>query len=164
MNKRLERLPTDSVVGGVASGLADYFKIDRTLVRVLFVAGIFLPHVPALLIYLILWAVLPARMLLTSPSTSFSTMHPTSNHNDENTGSIAFGGLLILIGIYYFLREWFDFYVDFGKIWPVALILFGVWLLVRGRYRTRSADRSDAPSSFAGSDDPAAPRNPQQPL
>ena len=61
MNKRLERIADQAQIGGVCAGLADYFGIDRTLVRVLFVIGIFLPHFPAVIIYVILWIALPER-------------------------------------------------------------------------------------------------------
>lgn len=32
--RRLERNPDDKVIAGVASGVADFFGIDRTVVRV----------------------------------------------------------------------------------------------------------------------------------
>lgn len=46
------------VVAGVAAGLADRFGISRTLMRVIFVASMLLPG-PQILIYLILWVVMP---------------------------------------------------------------------------------------------------------
>ena len=53
---------TDSkVIGGVASGLADYFQIDVTILRVLFVLGIFIPApFPIVILYIIFWMVMPA--------------------------------------------------------------------------------------------------------
>ena len=58
--KRLLRNTSDHWIGGVCSGLADYFGIDATLVRILFVASILLPG-PQLLLYLVLWLVIPQR-------------------------------------------------------------------------------------------------------
>lgn len=58
--KRLLRNTSDRWIGGVCSGLADYFGIDATLVRTLFVASILLPG-PQLLLYLVLWLVIPQR-------------------------------------------------------------------------------------------------------
>ncbi|MGN0100261.1 PspC domain-containing protein [Dietzia sp. CH92] len=55
--KRLTR-SEDRWIGGVAGGLADYFGLDPALVRVLFVASMLLPG-PQLLIYVILWFVMP---------------------------------------------------------------------------------------------------------
>ena len=48
----------DRWIGGVAGGLADYFGLDPTLVRVLFIASCLLPG-PQLLLYVILWFVMP---------------------------------------------------------------------------------------------------------
>lgn len=50
------------MLGGVAAGFADYFDLDVTLVRVLFVLAIFIPvSFPVVLAYLVLWIVMPAR-------------------------------------------------------------------------------------------------------
>lgn len=56
--KRLTRSTTDRMVAGVAGGLAEYFNIDPTLVRVLFVL-LALAGGPGLLIYIVLWIVMP---------------------------------------------------------------------------------------------------------
>ncbi len=58
--KRLLTLGADKKVGGVCSGFANYFDMDPSAVRLLFVlivlaTGIF----PALIFYLIAWAVMP---------------------------------------------------------------------------------------------------------
>lgn len=55
--KRLVR-SQDRWIGGVAGGVADYFGIDPMVVRALFVASLLLPG-PQVLIYLILWLVMP---------------------------------------------------------------------------------------------------------
>jgi phage shock protein PspC (stress-responsive transcriptional regulator) len=45
-------------IAGVCSGIARYFHIDVTLVRVLFIAGLLL-HGITLLAYVILWVAMP---------------------------------------------------------------------------------------------------------
>lgn len=55
--KRLTR-SEDRWLGGVAGGVADYFGLDSTLVRVLFIASCLLPG-PQVLLYVILWFVMP---------------------------------------------------------------------------------------------------------
>lgn len=60
---KLYRITNQSVIGGVAAGMAHYFGIDRALVRILFVlAFFFTAGVPTVTIYIILWAVLPAAI------------------------------------------------------------------------------------------------------
>lgn len=58
--RRLMRNTSDRWIAGVCSGLADYFGVDATLVRILFVASILLPG-PQVLLYLVLWLVIPRR-------------------------------------------------------------------------------------------------------
>lgn len=56
--KRLQRSRRDKKVAGVAGGLADYFGIDATILRVLFVILAFTGG-PGLILYLALWLILP---------------------------------------------------------------------------------------------------------
>ncbi|MCF0042390.1 PspC domain-containing protein [Dyadobacter fanqingshengii] len=59
-NNRLFRNTNSKVLGGVASGIADYLDIDVTIVRVLFVLGVFIPVTfPIILFYIVLWIVMP---------------------------------------------------------------------------------------------------------
>jgi phage shock protein C len=58
--KRLYRNNRDAMLGGVCGGLAEYFNLDPTIVRLLFVLLAFVTaFVPVFLIYLILWVVVP---------------------------------------------------------------------------------------------------------
>lgn len=59
-NKRLYRSSRDVMLGGVAAGLAEYFNVDPTIVRLLFVLLAFVTAgIPVIPIYLILWLVMP---------------------------------------------------------------------------------------------------------
>ena len=56
--KRLMRSSTDKKIAGVCGGLAEYFDLDPTLVRVLWLLLLFFAGT-GLLAYVILWIVLP---------------------------------------------------------------------------------------------------------
>ncbi len=56
--KNLVRPREGRMIAGVAAGLADRFGMSRTTMRVIFVASMLLPG-PQILIYLILWIVIP---------------------------------------------------------------------------------------------------------
>jgi phage shock protein PspC (stress-responsive transcriptional regulator) len=56
--KRLVRSSTDKKIGGVCAGLADYFDLDPTIVRVVWLLAIFLGGT-GFLLYIVLWIVLP---------------------------------------------------------------------------------------------------------
>jgi phage shock protein C len=56
--KRLMRSSRDKKVGGVCAGLADYFDLDPTLVRIVWLLAVFCAGT-GLLLYIILWIALP---------------------------------------------------------------------------------------------------------
>jgi phage shock protein C len=56
--KRLVRSTTDKKIAGVAAGLADYFDLDPTIVRVVWLLAILFAGT-GLIAYLILWIALP---------------------------------------------------------------------------------------------------------
>lgn len=56
--KRLVRSTNDRKVAGVCAGIADYFDIDPTLVRVLWLLATLVPG-PNILAYIILWIAVP---------------------------------------------------------------------------------------------------------
>ena len=58
MEKRFARSSRDKKIAGICGGLAHYFDIDATLVRVVFVL-LTLFSGGGLLLYIILWLVMP---------------------------------------------------------------------------------------------------------
>ena len=56
--KRLYRSRTDVMIGGVCSGIAKYFEVDPTAVRLAFVLLLFAGG-GGLWIYLVLWIIMP---------------------------------------------------------------------------------------------------------
>lgn len=58
MTKRLYRSRTDRKLAGVCAGLADYFGVDPTIVRILFVL-LALAGGPGLIFYIILALIIP---------------------------------------------------------------------------------------------------------
>jgi phage shock protein C len=56
-NKKLER-KRNGDIAGVCSGLADYFNIDETLVKIIFFVLLFTPF-PIFWTYIILWILTP---------------------------------------------------------------------------------------------------------
>jgi phage shock protein PspC (stress-responsive transcriptional regulator) len=59
----MSRNSNDKIIGGVCSGIAHYLKIDPTVVRVLFALISFGGFGAGILIYIVLWIVLPEREL-----------------------------------------------------------------------------------------------------
>ncbi len=57
--RRLVRSTTDRKIAGVAGGIAEYFGLDATLVRVIWLLVIILPVGMGVIPYIILWIALP---------------------------------------------------------------------------------------------------------
>ncbi|HOU76340.1 MAG TPA: PspC domain-containing protein [Candidatus Dojkabacteria bacterium] len=57
-SKRLYRSETDQILGGVASGIADYLNIDPTIVRFLWVLVALLGGT-GVFVYIVLWIIIP---------------------------------------------------------------------------------------------------------
>ncbi len=60
MEKRLYRSRTNLMLGGVCGGLAEYFSVDVTLIRLLFVLFAVVTGV-GVLAYFVLWLVVPTE-------------------------------------------------------------------------------------------------------
>jgi phage shock protein C len=60
--KRLQRSATDKLLLGVCGGLADYFEVDPTLVRVIFALSILLAG-GGVLLYIVLALIMPSEQM-----------------------------------------------------------------------------------------------------
>jgi phage shock protein C len=61
-SRTLRRSRTNRMIAGVMGGIAEYFGLDATLVRVIFVvASVLSAAFPGTIVYLILWLVIPEQ-------------------------------------------------------------------------------------------------------
>lgn len=153
-SKKLYRSRVDKMIGGVAGGLADYFNVDPTIVRVLFVVSIFIGG-GGVLAYIILWIVIPEEPFITpftktdtgeeqggttnSESTKSDQNTNTSNINFEGTiesardnRRILGGSILIVLGGLFLLDNIYPRF-DAGDYWPVVLIAIGVGIILKSQ-------------------------------
>ena len=155
MTKKLYRSTTDKMLGGVAGGLADYFDIDSTLIRVLFIVIVFLGG-GGIVAYIILWIVVPQKPyeipkgpFNQSPSDSGVNSEKGSTESNSDTFSLANGTvtgsmtqtngkqlwialILIVIGGLLLLDNVLPG-IGFNHYWPVILIAIGVGLLIKSK-------------------------------
>lgn len=143
--RKLYRSQTDSVIAGVCGGLAEYFDIDPVLVRVIFVL-LLLFGGGGLLVYVILWIVTPKKPLIFDHSgfTSYKKENSDASPQAEDVegqndtmqearvykyrGSMIGGMILLTLGVLFLVDELVP-YLDFGKLWPVILIVIGIILI-----------------------------------
>jgi phage shock protein C len=141
MEKKLHRIPGESVIGGVAAGMADYFNIDKSLVRVIWVASLLLPLPPTfgwtILIYIILWAVLPEGGTSSQSFHSSGPRTPKPGGPSNTSSTIKILGIaLILFGAVMLVDEFPIWYAFKEYFWPVCLIILGAYLLLNQRDKT----------------------------
>jgi phage shock protein C len=126
------RHPTDKMIGGVCGGLANYFKWDPALVRIVWLVATIVTGGGGLLAYIILWGLLPIGTV------ESGVQRPAAFAiNERNIGRVAMvliglGGLWLLTnlgilpGLLHFF--WWTLGIFF---WPALLIGIG-YLLLKG--------------------------------
>lgn len=134
MERRLYRSTREKFIAGVCGGLGEYFGVDPAFIRILFVLLTFANGF-GLLAYLILWITVRKR-----PE---GVAVQTAVHDSVNMTKYFAGGILILLGVVFFIHEniyWFDIEDVWDKFWPVMLIAIGlVVVLYRGRSKSVTA-------------------------
>jgi len=138
--KKLYRLPKQGQIAGVCAGLADYFDMDVSLMRVIWVVMAILSSGAMIIVYFILAIVIP------TPDTNY-TPHKDKDLNqkvqdlgsdlrqNKNVGQFRniFGACLLFFGLWLllvqFFPQWISFRWDF--VWPIILILVGFLIIVK---------------------------------
>jgi phage shock protein C len=150
MRKRIFRSTTDKVIGGVCGGLGEYFNMDPTWIRILFVIAIFAKGV-GLLAYLICWIVFPKKSDATIEATVTDDSGETvtsatvgGGENHQRGGGFLPGIILVVLGMIFLLDQAF-YWFDFDYIWPLLLIGIGAILIYRATNpRTESSNSESA--------------------
>lgn len=136
MAKQLYRDKQRASIGGVCAGLSDYFDVDVTLIRALFLVALF-GFGSGVLLYIILWAVIPERKFYNTAETVDYTVNDAGEANPvfetkkmkkKNNESVIGGLILITLGVI-FLADEFVPWFDFGKLWPLILVAVGAGIL-----------------------------------
>lgn len=129
-NKRLERDLQNRVLGGVCSGLGNYFDVDPTIWRVLFFI-LFWLGLSGLLIYIILWMVMPAGLTQSNHSAYAQDAEIVGEGGEpkKNNGNMSAGLILIGIGAIALLARYIP-QISWRTIWPIILIGIGIYLII----------------------------------
>ena len=140
MNRRLTR-SRDAMVGGVASGVANWIGTDPALVRIAWALLVPLTAGAALLAYIVAWIVVPeeprhpAAATVAGEAAASADAHPAASAAqpeetvDPGRTAMLVGGGLVLIGLWFLVREYLPD-INWGLIWPLVLVAAGVVILV----------------------------------
>lgn len=163
MEKKLQRNEEDKMLAGVCSGLADYFDVDVTWIRIAFVVAT-LAGFSGILAYIILWIAVPARPYLPggytprgrrydadyrvyeeTTTSSYTVPEPSKaelKSRKSGNGRMIAGLVLVGFGAYFLLDEFnvIPYWFDFDKLWPLVFIIPGI-LIISKNGKRRSYDR-----------------------
>ncbi|WP_462264744.1 PspC domain-containing protein [Mucilaginibacter sp.] len=152
MSKRLYKDEQHKQIGGVCAGLAEYLNLDVSVIRVAFLL-FFVLKGTGLLVYVILWIVLPKNPYAATFTPGVDYMH-TPNDGEPgyaanygrkpSAGRYIAGMALILTGLLFLLNQLNlipDF--DFDYFWPVLLIAAGMVFIFADRQERPLINKND---------------------
>jgi phage shock protein PspC (stress-responsive transcriptional regulator) len=153
--RRLYRSNRERILGGVSGGLAEYFEIDVTLVRLAWIIAV-LAGGFGVLAYIIAWIIIPENPVgrgrpAAGEAEGLAEAGPDAagdapgraragGEAGEETGRCTsrpgggywvFGLILVALGTLLLLRNFFPLF-QLGKYWPVLIILLGALVIACG--------------------------------
>ena len=154
MSRRLTRSRTDTILGGVAAGLAEYLETDPALVRIAWAILVPLTSGAALLAYVVGWVVVPEAPAaadgdeagvaadvgtgdeagVAADDGTRSEAAPVRSGGADGRAGIVVGVGLVVLGAWFLAREYLPAF-NWGLIWPLLLVGIGVLILVTSARR-----------------------------
>lgn len=154
MNRRLYRCRHDQRIAGVASGIAEYFDADPTIVRILWVLSIFLGGM-GLLLYIAMAIIVPLEpeqgfIGTGSPADAPTagtpvegavpsqtgwqpapSTHRHASHGGDGRGTLFVGMALVLFGALALIDAYLPGWADHGRfLWPAFILGIGAILVI----------------------------------
>ena len=150
MNRRLYRSRTDTILGGVAAGLAAYLNTDPALVRIAWAILVPLTGGAAFIAYIVGWIVIPEEpagspMAVGSAAageepaagdTGAPTWTPpeAAHRSSGGNAGVWVGVALVVLGVWFLVREYVpDF--NWNLIWPLFIVAVGALILITATRR-----------------------------
>jgi len=151
MQKKLYRSRKDYMIAGVCGGIAEYFDVDSTLVRLLAVLIVFLGGA-GVVAYIIAWIIIPknpeqvsdenfeksgklkekikkgTENVIKEVKEYFESEEPY--HKSEKNRRILGGIIIIVIGLIFLLNNFFP-WTGWSKLWPLILIVVGITIMIQ---------------------------------
>ena len=157
MEKKLTRNEQEKTVAGVCAGLAEYFDVDVTWIRIAFVLAV-LAGLSGVLAYIVLWIAVPVKPFVPNYSAynadykvydhaanpngpindpAFSEI-PYPKRKKSGNGGVVVGLIFVVFGAFFLLDE-FDFvpyWFEFHKLWPLVFIIPGIMMIKNANKRS----------------------------
>ena len=157
IQKRLYKSRRNRVIDGICGGIAEYFDIDPTIVRILCVLVTLLGG-SGFFLYI-------AAMIIMPSNPGDAPVHPAGSPFSQPTDKRRFFGItLVLLGAFVLLINlgwladvnWWSF--SHSILLPSLLVLLGIVLIYSYRRRQSSAESASGQAAEAGAANPVRPK------
>lgn len=135
-NKTLYRSDSNAIIAGVCGGIGEYFEVDPTFIRVVFVLFTLFGG-SGILVYLALWLLVPSRNhgRFSFQEIKEKAQNFVTNAREEKESNFTAAMIFILIGILLLLNNlhiipW-NFWDTVRRFWPVLLIVMGLQMIMK---------------------------------
>ncbi|NEU07301.1 PspC domain-containing protein [Flavihumibacter sp. R14] len=167
MEKKLQRNEQDKMLAGVCAGLAEYFDVDVTWIRIAFVVAT-LAGFSGVLAYIILWIAVPAKPFIPgaynshqsrysadyrvyeeskepSAYNTYTVPEPPVPARKAGNGRMIAGLVLVAFGAFFLLDEFnvIPYWFDFDKLWPLIFIIPGILIISKNGRRPSFNEGAD---------------------
>lgn len=133
--KKLYRSSGDKIIAGVCGGLAEYFSIDPTLVRILFVALV-LADGFGILLYLIMALIVPKDKKTGTRDNARDLAEGTKNlakqARSSETGRNLLGLIIVGLGLVILIKNILPVppvWMHAQIFWPIVIIAVGLYFI-----------------------------------
>ena len=143
--RRLYKSRRDRMIDGVCGGIAEYFEVDPTIVRILWVLLTLLGG-SGFILYIVAMIIMPVNPEHIGAA---STAGPAASRTDRRR---FWGLLLILVGALILFANFGLFaafhwwHLSWDVIFPIVLVLLGFWLIYVHTNRSSAAQPAPATS------------------
>lgn len=151
MNKTLHRSHIDKIIAGVCGGLAEYFDVDSTIIRLLFILIVAIGG-SGLLVYLALWLIMPKganqsavlseekvkefaaeiKDKVSDLKEEFKKEEPEKKEKQDKSHGGFFGWLLLALGLVFLANNFMPFWMKahLANFWPLILVFIGLVVII----------------------------------
>jgi len=132
--KKLYRSRENRIIWGVAGGLAKYFEIDFTLMRLILAAFVFITGGLGAIFYIFAAIIIPNESGGKSEAKqeSAGAADSTQSKRKISSGGLLVGLIIFIIGLFVLIDKFFPFYwIRWGLVWPILLMVLGLVIIVR---------------------------------
>ena len=142
--KKLERPKKGRMLFGVAAGIANYFNIDATIVRIIFIIITIWGGV-GIVLYIVGIFLIPEEGAKDNKeknkekkieekveSIASEIKQTVKERKIHRNGGWTFGLIVLLIGIIFLLSN-FVWWFSWSKMWPIILIVIGLIIIASGQ-------------------------------